>query len=514
MKHVRPLWNWTLLLLLGASSYATVVAFGYSPLFFLPAPGEPTATCPWTWGLVFTALTAALFLLCLNGPQQRRAAFVAFGVAALLTGPGYLLNVARLAEFAPASSPWAVPHLPGLTWLCLGASAGLVGWWFFRSGPVLRRGPEPVLLLGGLLLVLLVVPWLANRGGIESLRFFLMLPTSAETVQNDKDALTRLLTQGFAGALADMVGFMVQWIGLATSALILGVMAFAGMAWRRRPVTDGVLAHPFPGHDDRGTVLLLAMGGMVFTGLSWPMGNLQSQLGELDGTIHRPPYAFHAGLWSVEILAGLVFLTGSWLVLRRIQAATEVRFGFTVTLLVLSAVFSILLVLGEEIIKVGGILALLLCVAQVVAFIQAKWRGAWTSSAFGSPSDTALSLAAQGSVLLAVLASGLISIAVELAYVSVMAIHYLIDWGSALKLPHGTAPTGEIVPFVAPGVASVTVVLGPVYFSACLFFGVVVVMLFSIIYGGCRGCGKLYRNRAGIKRFINTISPDIYSDRA
>ena len=106
--------------------------------------------------------------------------------------------------------------------------------------------------------------------------------------------------------------------------------------------------------------------------------------------------------------------------------------------------------------------------------------------------------------MFALLSGAWMAIALELAFVSVMAIHYCIDWGNALKLPHGIAPTWEIAPTFAPSLAST-----PLYFAACLFLGVAAVLLFSLGYAGIQGCAKLCHRLATARRPVTPASPGV-----
>ena len=518
MTPSRPRWNWTGLLLLGLSSYMTVWAFGFAFPFNEAAssvpPGSPApytpATYPWAAGLACSAVTAIIFLWCLRDPHQRRAAFAAFGLAALLTGPGYAANAARLAQFSPTSSPWAAPHLPlALTALCWIASAALFGWWLLRSIPLAQQGPVPMQLFGGLLVVLLLMPWMTNRCGIESLRLFAQLPANANAVRGTPDGVTHLLVNGMTGSIGDVCCFLAQWIGLAASLLTLLALA-PGLVSNLLPgrFKTGFSANPFPSRNDLVPVLLLALGGLLFWITAAGMENLTNNMSSVVATLHRPLYGYAAGTFTVEILAGLVFLAGSWMVWRRMRTAPQVRLGFSLLVLLASlALAALTLFNAPGAMKAVGVLALILGFVQGIALFDPKRRAAWTSSAFVSPGATALSFALQGSVMLAVLASAFTAIALEIAMVSVMAIRYLIDWGNALKLPHGVAPVEKIAPGFAPTLTALTVALGPVYFAACLLAVAAAVLVFSLVYAGTQGCGKLYRAARPSQRRAPETSP-------
>lgn len=496
MKSACPAWSWCRLLLLAISSYLAVTAFGLGFPVFSPTPsnGDELAY-PWGTGLIFSAITAFVFLLCIDNPLQRRAAFAAFGIAMLLTGPAYVWNAERLARFAPQSSPWIAPHLPlSLTLLCWGTSVALFIWWRRRPIPLDARSYKAGLLFSGLLLILLVAPFVTNLCGIESMRILTALPVNADAFRQNKDTLYHFLIQGEAGSVGDVCGFLVQWIGLSLPALIL---VFVGSGLRTGETKKGILdssACPFPSRADLLPLLLLILGGLLFALNSSTFENLTNQFKEVEHTMERHIYPHHAGLWAVQILTGLVFLAGSWLVLCRIQTAPQLRFGFTLLVLIASAALSVLAMpTSDHVMQVGGILALILCIMQIFVFLRPKRRAVWTSSVFATPDKTALSFAIEGSVTFAVLASALMALAVELAFISVFAIKYFIMWGTALKPLHGVAPTDKIVPMIAPSLALVTIVLGPVYFAFCLLICVTAVLLFSLAYSGGQGCMKFYR---------------------
>jgi len=509
MKPLHPAWNWVRLLLLGLFSYATVCEFGFDQPYFFGWETNQAETYPWAHGLFFSTLTAVTFLLCLDDPHQRRAAFTVFGLVALLTGPIYVWNAKHLLEIAPSSS-WPVPHLHlGLIILCFVTSAGLFLWWLRRSIPVTRQGPMPILLFSGLTAVLLIMPWLANWCGIESLRVFTALPSNADAVRDNKEALTHLLVTGMAGTMADVVDFLLQWVGLGCSALIIVAVGLGAWAARnsRNANTD---AFPFPSHVDLLPILLLLTGGLTFPTISSTLAAMLDNMNEMVDTLHRPVISHLAGLYGIEILSGLVFLTGSWLVLRRIRSAPQLCLGFSLLVLIASGLLAAWAIAdAPHAMKTVGITAMLLCGIQAAIFFLPKRRAVWTSSRFVSPGETALAFAIRGSLIFALLTSAWMAVALELAFVSVMAIHYGIDWGNALKVPHGVAPTGEIAPAYASSLASIPLYLGPLFFATCLFLGVAAVLLFSICYSGIKGCAKLCHRMTASRRPITPASSDV-----
>ena len=326
------------------------------------------------------------------------------------------------------------------------------------------------------------------------MRILTALPTSADAHRQTSDTLTKFLVQGEAGSVGDVVGFLTQWLGLTIAALTLLFMILVAGMWRTNGEMTGARSRPFPCRGDLFPLLLLLVGGFLFPYACSLLANLTRQITDVEHSMQRQVYPCQAGLLTVEISAGLIFLMSSWLVMRRIQTAPQLRFGFTLLILIASALLSILAIVEpHHALKIGGILALILCLAQVVAFFQAKRRAAWTSSVFASSGETALSFVLHGSVMLGVLAGALMAIALELAAISVLCIHYFIEWGTALKPLHGVAPTQKIVPEMAPTLASIQVDLGPIYFSTCVFVAVMAVLLFSLIYWGCQGCLNLYR---------------------
>ncbi len=515
MKLGKPGWNWCRLLLLAISSYLAIAGFGFAFPFMTSTPDDGLPVYPWHAGLLFSVLTAVIFLLCLGDPRQRRAACAAFGISALLTGPLYVWNAERLARFAPTSSPWIAPQLPfELSALCWILSAGLFVWWLRRSASTTSQGTGPALLFSGLLLVLLVIPWATNLCGIESMRIIIALPANADAFRQNTDTLTHFLIKWEATSVGDVCGFLIQTIGLAISALIF---VYVGMvtraAWPKR-TSIAAAAHAFPSHIDLLPLLLFFLGGLVFTVETSLFAGLFSEFSDLEHTMERPIYPYHAGLITIQVLTGLVFFTGSWLLLRRIQTASHLRFMFTLFVLMAAAALSVSAILvAQHAMRAVGFAALFLCVLKIIAFFQHKGRMRWTSSIFASPSETARSFAIQGSLLLAVMASALMAVAIELAIISVFAIKYFIMWGTALKPLHGVAPIDKIAPDVAPSLASVTILLGPMYLAVCLFVGVSTVLLFSLVYSGGQGCAKLYRRIREFKRSRTTPVPEVIIER-
>lgn len=483
------------LILLGVLSFFVANAFGFVfPFIYMDSEARPSVY-PWTYGLIFSGLTVVIFLLCLDDPNQRRAACAAFGISALLAGPSYVWNAERLAEFAPTSSPWAAPHLPVvLSLLCWGLSAALLIWWLKRTGSIPRQGMMQGLLFFGLLLILLVVPWVTNRCGIESMRILTALPTSADDHRQSSDTLTQFLVQWEASAVGDVCGFIVQTLGMTVTALTLIFMIVISAMGRVKSEIRETRLRPFPNRGDWLPLLFLVVGGLLYPLTVSCMSGLAQQFADVERSMGRHVYPYEAGIESVEVMAGMVFWMGLWIVLYRIRTAPQLRFGFTLLVLIASAGLSVWSTLYVyQAMKLVGVLGLILFLAQVFFFFDAKRRAVWTSSAFASPGQTALSFTLQGSIVLAILASALFAVAIELAYISVFGIHYFIAWGTALKPLHGVAPTEKIALGIVPNLASIQIVMGPVYFSACLFVTIMVAVLFFLIYWGCQGCAKLYR---------------------
>jgi hypothetical protein len=497
--------------LLAVSSYLTVTGFGLGFPFVTSTPSEGSIPVyPWSTGLFFSGLTAFIFLLCIDDSQQRRSAFAAFGISALLTGPAYVWNGESLARFAPESSTGIFPHLPfGLTVLCWGSSAALFIWWLWRSSPLPNDNIRGALLFYGLSLVLLVVPCVANLCGVESMRLVFEMPMSADAHRQTNDTLTHFLVQREAGLVGDLSGFLVQWIGVAISAFVL---VFAGVAlWTERyqGETPRSRARPFPNRADLPTLLLLFMGELLFPPVSSMMGNLPQEFKEIEHTTGRSIYSYHIGFFTVQILIGFFFLASSWLLLRRIQTASQLRFGFTLLILIGSALLAIsAIIAAPHALKVGGVLAFILCLVQITVFFQSKRRAVWVSSTFAAPSETALNFVIQGSIMLAVLASAFMAVAIDLAFISVFGIKYFIEWGTALKPLHGVAPIEKIVPEMAPGLAPITIALGPVYFAVCVFISAASVLIFSLVYSGGRRCATVYSYAIAAKRSRAVASSD------
>jgi hypothetical protein len=517
MKSGRPVWNWSRLILLGGASSLAMDGFGFGfPIFGSYSTDSPAPPgYPWSVGLIFTVLFAFVFLLCLDNPHQRRAAFAAFGITALLTGPAYVWTGERLARFALASSPWAAPHLPpGLLVLCWGGSAALLVWGLRRSTSQVSQNGEAGLLFSGLLLILLVMPLVSNLCGVESLRIATAMPASADAFRQNEKTLDHFLVQGEAGSVGDSCGFLAQWVALAVSALVLLFVGLAGCAgWLKRETPD-TAARPFPSRTDLIPLLLFSMGGLIFVLVMTTLTNFSHQIVEVEQTMERHVYPHHAGILTVEMMAGLAFLTGSGLVLRRMQTAFQMRFGFTLLLLVASALLSILAIgVTHHAMRIVGGLPLVLCALQIITFCLPKGRARWTSGTFVSPSETALSFAVQGSVLFAVLASALIAIAIELAFLSVFAIKYFIMWGNALKPLHGVAPTEKIVPMIAPELPRMTISLGPVYLAFCVVIGVATVLLFSLVYWGVQSGAALVGKVRALKYSHETPAPTTFVER-
>jgi hypothetical protein len=516
MKAAHPVWNWGRLLLLAVSSYLAFAGFGLGFPFFSSDQVDESTPFHWKTGLIFSVLNAFVFLLCLDDSRQRRAALAAFGVSALLTGPAYVWNGERLVAFAPVSSPCAPPHLPlGLTLLCWGASAGLVIWWLRGPSPSAAPKAKAALLFSGLVLILLVIPWATNLCGIESMRITTAMPASADALRQNDGALTHFLVQNEADSVGDVCGFLVQSIGLAVSALMLVFIGIAaGTGWFNRK-TAGSPAPAFPSRADIIPLLVFTLGGLLFAFTASIFTNLERQFVEIEHTMERHIYPYHAGFLLVKILPGIVFLAGSWLVLQRIRTASQLRFGFTVLVLIASAGLSLLSICeAHHAFRAFGILALILSIWKIAVVFQQERRSQRVVSTFAAPGETALAFALHGSLIFAVLASALMAVAIELAVISVFAIKYFIMWGTALKPFHGVAPTEKIVPMMAPSLASVTVAMGPAYFALCLFMGVMTVLLFSLFYSGTRGGAKLlYRWRKALRTSRPTTSPDTLIER-
>jgi hypothetical protein len=512
MKPSLLAWNWILLLLLGLSSCGTVMAF-LGTCFWFDLPGESPAPYPWTAGLVFSALTAITFLFCLRDPHHRRAAFASFGICALMTGPLYIFNAWHLAQISPVSSPWIAPSLPfHLGLLCLGGSAGLYYWWRYRSIPIEDQGLLPVLLFRGLFVILLLIPAMANRLAIDSLAFFTSLPTNADAVHNNEAALTQLISGSMESTIEDICNSMILCIGIGAIILSHWALAPALRIGRFPTATPS-----FPNRKDLIPLLFLVVGGLLFPVISSTayaaLENIYRNASSSVPAGHQPVDGSWLGFFAIIALVSVIFLTGSWLVLMRIRNATHLRSVFCLMILIASGLLSGLSIYyAPHAMKVVGWLALILCVAQCIEFFHPKRRMAWTSSAFAAPGEMALSFALQGSVMLAVLASAWVAIALELAFISVMAIKYLMEWGNALKSLHGMAPVEKIAPEFAPSMASITYLLGPVFLAICLCLGVATVLIFSLVYSGIQGCRKRFQHEASSGQPALPV-PDAFSER-
>ena len=506
MLAARTIWVWARLVLLGVASALTLSAFSSLGWPFYSSSGDGSASAyPWTSGLIFSVLTAIVFLLCLDDPGQRRAAFAAFGLTALLSGPGHVVNMVLLARFAPSWAPWTPPHLPlALGLSCAGSSLTLLIWWLRR-----KPGSQAVLLFTSLLLVLLVVPWITNFCGVESMRIPAAMPASADAHRQSPDALTHFMVRIEAGSEMDIVGFLVQWMGLALSFLVLGYVVVVVLLTHRQRRTAS--AHsPFPSAADRAVLLVLCLGFCAFILSLYGFENLEQSLSGAELTMGRPSYPYRAGLLAVEFMPAIIFVLASWQILNRIRTASRLRFGFT-WIVVLCSFFASF----DDYLDVNvlGVLALLISLAQVVLLLRADRRHLWVPSTFAAPGETAAKFALEGSVLFALLASAIMAVAIQLASLSVFAIKYFIMWGTAVKPLHGVAPLDQMVPTAAPGFAWVAMVAGPVYFVFCLLIGVVATLIFSIAFVigkiGWKLVRAAFRRARKSKSLANEIGPDL-----